>query len=562
MKRKTLTTAVLAGLTGIAGMSGVANAVNLNPDGLGQVLLYPYYTARGGNQTLVSIVNTTERGKAVKIRFLEGLNSREVLDFNIYMSPFDVWVAAVSETEDGGGKITIPDNTCTVPYLFEDVDGEQAFLPFAFTGPASDARDPDFFAGDIFGFLDEDDDEEFWQDYLSAEFQQIERTASGYLEVLEMGTIDPDGDVGYHTAIKHVRGVPPRSALVDGEVEIDDDFERCGALVDAWTFNEPGSFLADSSQDMLPPSGGLLGSASIINLQEGTMFSYNATALDNWSDSIVHTDPGDLFPNLNNGTNVSAVFLSGQAGMPNVDVRVWEENFEAVSATIMKEAILNQYIIDDEINANTEWVITFPTKGFYADRGGFRSAVGPRARQPFVGNGWHQFAPFLGCQTASVKVWDREEQTATAEVTGPIVSPRPPDQPDPVFRLCGETNVVRFGPGSVAETELFAEPAGLLPSLFPRHVAIDPAGLGFDSGWVRLDFNDDDTGNGIRPTKFGTTPGIDPQTGSEVSYRGLPVIGFSAERYTNQTLATSAGDVLSNYGGTFQHRATRDVTSL
>jgi len=118
MKRNTLTTAVLAGLTGVAGMAGVANAVNVNPDGLGQVLLFPYYTARGGNDTLISITNTTERGKAVKIRFIEALNSREVLDFNIYMSPFDVWTAAVTATADGGAKMVTTDNTCTVPYIF------------------------------------------------------------------------------------------------------------------------------------------------------------------------------------------------------------------------------------------------------------------------------------------------------------------------------------------------------------------------------------------------------------------------------------------------------------
>ncbi|MEX0914677.1 MAG: hypothetical protein WDZ60_02185, partial [Wenzhouxiangellaceae bacterium] len=102
MKRKTLTTAVMAGLTGMAGMISVANAVNVNPDGLGQVLLYPYYTARGGNDTFISIVNTTTAGKAVKIRFIEALNSREVLDFNIYMSPFDVWTAAITDLDAAG----------------------------------------------------------------------------------------------------------------------------------------------------------------------------------------------------------------------------------------------------------------------------------------------------------------------------------------------------------------------------------------------------------------------------------------------------------------------------
>ena len=73
----------------------MAGAVNLNPDGLGQVLLYPYYTVNGGQQTVLSVINTTAVGKAVKVRFLEGYNSREVLDFNLFLSEFDVWTASV-----------------------------------------------------------------------------------------------------------------------------------------------------------------------------------------------------------------------------------------------------------------------------------------------------------------------------------------------------------------------------------------------------------------------------------------------------------------------------------
>ena len=76
MNRKNLTAAVLAGLAGAAGIVGSAQAVNINPDGLGQVLLYPYYTTRGGNSTVLSVVNTSSDAKAVKVRFLEGENSR------------------------------------------------------------------------------------------------------------------------------------------------------------------------------------------------------------------------------------------------------------------------------------------------------------------------------------------------------------------------------------------------------------------------------------------------------------------------------------------------------
>ena len=97
-KRKSLY-AALAGVSAL-GVTGAAQAVNLNPDGLGQVLIYPYYTTRadaGGNaySSLLSVVNTTSSAKAVKVRFLEGKNSREVLDFNLFLSKHDVWTAAI-----------------------------------------------------------------------------------------------------------------------------------------------------------------------------------------------------------------------------------------------------------------------------------------------------------------------------------------------------------------------------------------------------------------------------------------------------------------------------------
>jgi len=133
MNRKNLTAAVLAGLAGAAGIVGSAQAVNVNPDGLGQVLLYPYYTTNGGNQTILSVVNTSDYAKAVKVRFVEGQNSREVLDFNLYMSAYDVWTAAIAKNADGVPTMYTADTSCTVPYIFGDFGGEQEFLPWALT---------------------------------------------------------------------------------------------------------------------------------------------------------------------------------------------------------------------------------------------------------------------------------------------------------------------------------------------------------------------------------------------------------------------------------------------
>ena len=66
-KKKSLY-AALAGVSAL-GVTGAAQAVNVNPDGLGQVLIYPYYTTRAdsaGNAygTLLSVINSTSSAKA------------------------------------------------------------------------------------------------------------------------------------------------------------------------------------------------------------------------------------------------------------------------------------------------------------------------------------------------------------------------------------------------------------------------------------------------------------------------------------------------------------------
>ena len=86
-------------LAGILAATG-AQAVNVSADGRGDVLLYPYYTTRadgGGNPygTLLSVINGQDVAKAVRVRFLEGRNSREVLSFNLFLSPNASWLAAI-----------------------------------------------------------------------------------------------------------------------------------------------------------------------------------------------------------------------------------------------------------------------------------------------------------------------------------------------------------------------------------------------------------------------------------------------------------------------------------
>ena len=146
-KHKSLYAAV-AGLGALAA-AGAAQAVSVNHDGLGQVLIYPYYTVRAASialpgtviladyNSLLSVVNSTASAKAVKVRFLEGKNSREVLDFNLYLSAKDVWTAAVIPTTEGAGIFTA-DKSCTTPVVSSSAADPSRFVNFAYAGSNDD----------------------------------------------------------------------------------------------------------------------------------------------------------------------------------------------------------------------------------------------------------------------------------------------------------------------------------------------------------------------------------------------------------------------------------------
>ncbi|MDX1461215.1 MAG: hypothetical protein R3348_09190, partial [Xanthomonadales bacterium] len=449
MNRKNLTAAVLAGLAGAAGIAGTAQAVNLNPDGLGQVLIYPYYTVNGGNSTLLSVVNTSEDAKAVKVRFLEGQNSKEVLDFNLYMSPYDVWVAAIIDgaivdtncdidngiydNQCGVPHLVIEDSTCTVPYLFEAAStgpGLQAFLTFGLNDKGS---------------------------------TDVSRTTEGHFEMIEMGTLVGDfaADATHNDSPgtekePHTPGTPA----------------DCQSLVDAWTVvpgpAADGAWLENPLEDIESPSGGLFGGASIVNAEQGTMYSYDALAVNGFADDEIgdsgplHSFPGTEEPSLNSGNITSASVFSSQG---NVESATFLRPVDAISYAFMHDAVMNEYVTGGFTNGRSEWVLTFPTKNFYVnedepiapfvsiwkDNDGFDAKKG----DPELRDG--------ACEPVFLDtIWDQEEKQPTeAPPPGrpPIVSPAPPDpdpDPDPSvpFELCYETSVIRFGSDAGDATEI------------------------------------------------------------------------------------------------------------
>ena len=248
-KRKALATAVL----GTLGVAGSAHAIFQDPNNLGQALIYPYYTVNNdpaGNafNTFISVVNTTTDVKVVKVRFREGKASEEVLDFNLYLSPNDVWTGAIvpaSTDSTSSGHLVTSDVSCTNPPI---PAGGVDFRNFQYVGDPRSAR------------------------------HALDRTREGYAEMFEMAVIDPL--TAAWSAAVHSLGSSGAPA--------------CGSIL---TGNPAGGG-AVAAAATLPPSGGLSGTGTLINVTSGRDTMYNANAFGAWSLIPQYSEIGNDLPNF------------------------------------------------------------------------------------------------------------------------------------------------------------------------------------------------------------------------------------------------------------------------
>jgi hypothetical protein len=459
-------------------LSGAASAVTLNPKGLGQVLIYPYYTVNKNQDTLISVANTTDVGKVARVIFVEGINGREVLDFRLFLSAHDVWTAAISQTaDDGGAMLTSGDTSCTYPLipatgvLFRSswYDGTGAVV--ADSGP-----------------------------------QGITRTREGSIEVITAGDIVPGSPT--EALITHVQNGSPGAGEPPG----------CAQITSV-----------SIQDDVTTPTNGIYGAASIVNVGEGTFFAYNADAIAGFTDfPLISPAYGMLGPTLQDANSADATDGVARAYLFNANGRPVTADYaygaDAVSAVFMSDAIYNEYLVDASLGANTDWVVTFPTKRYYVDT--LYGLDVPHA--PFV----QAFQDGRADVAVLATIYDREEgfyQLPTCCIDPPVVPPMLPYQ----------VNVIPFVQDAVPSA---GAPSGVFGSLLTA-VNIPP----YDSaGAVTLDLTSGDGGLHQLPG------GIDTQGGAVV-LRGLPVTGFMSYNIINTQAQPGR---LANYGGAFPHRAT------
>ncbi len=522
--RISLQRALLGALVGGFSLSAMAG-VSVNPRGLGQVLLYPYFTANAGNDTYIVLTNTTNRGKAVKVRFREARNGKDVLSLNLYLSPYDVWTAAVFSLDAfGPANLLTRDTTCTVPALRDNASLQQLadgtrytpFRNFQYSGSNNDQGTT-----------------------------RLGRTREGFVEVIEMGEL-AEG-IAPTQVLEEITHATPTGIPNTGMPS------NCARPIANW-FGLAGAWADNSGnrqRDIAAPGGGLYGTAQIINVGNGTLHAYAATAIEGFYGGSapaggLHTAPGNALPDLTSASDGSATVAS-QASLDDgttITSHWTAGTADAVSAVLMQDKIINDFDTESAIGAATEWLQVFPTKPYYTD---FIAEARLPFSDPFRDDG-------KSCEPVKFQFYDREEQPMPIPdvcVVDFLCGP-PPIRPTAESEsLCYAAQMVSFNQEITLVDSQTRSPTAIFGSdgalnAVPRILSRGPPA---DRGWLELRMLNPQVPN---PAGARTLQSLEGDT-----YYGLPVIGFAAMNFINSNAQPGR---VANYSGAVPHRGVVRVT--
>lgn len=365
------------------------SAAVINPKGVGEFLLIPYYTVNNNLNTLVSIINTTDRAKAVKINFREGLNGHAVFTYNVYLDPNDIWTFALAETESTINSnigqpsvIHLTSDLSCAPYL--DTNGHE-FLPTQLV----DGQ------------------------------QNLERAREGFIEVFEMAEVSEE------------------FAAEFGFNEGTDLSDNCSIITDAWSTwflnNETGEIL---TEQMSRVTGGLTAEASIIDVAEGINYPIPVTALADFfpDDTIVHSPPGD--------TSLSFDAAKPQATVISDDGAIqldFDNGTDATSALFMTNELLAPFDLFSAIAGQTELVFVQPTRRLYLNE----DNISAQAPFPDTNPASNCSDDYYGGSQLDLKMFDREgNNIPPIDGVGVLLPPDPPKS-----GICGSVFVQSYSLG-------------------------------------------------------------------------------------------------------------------
>jgi len=525
----------------------IADELAVVPEGVGHILVVPYFTTQEGNVSLLNIVNTdTVNGKAVKLRYRGAANSDDIYDITVLLSPGDVWSANVSQA-NGVSTLTTNDKSCTLP----------ANVNAAFSGGrtkgGSDAQ-----------------------------------TLEGYIEILNMADIpatlaaDATGALStvenpLYKAIKHVNGVAPCSTVPS---QLKDVVAVATTISNAATAATSLAANEWNGRGFNYPSGGLMANWSIVNLSKAGSFTGTATAVAA-IDSGASTDraignlvfsPQDSAFQPADAAAVTArvhpafltadpllaggVYKDGTIAQPVIQASLYDfpdlstpyvtnpatlgnalAQAEALSAALATKSVTNEYMTSASVGFATDWTFSMPARRYNValDYNGAAAKevvyagtlnvttlpatalVAPTAVGTYFTTNNTQLSADKSqiCVTpGALNYYDTEEQGAAGGSY--VISPQPIGAK---LAFCGETSVLTFNnaTGSVLGAKIATQ----------NIVTKQNATTTFTDGWMSVQ-----------------TPG-NTVGGATI---GLPVIGHAFAK----ALGSSA-----NLGGIWAHRTNR-----
>jgi hypothetical protein len=283
--------------------AGDATAVSRADDGIGQVLIFPYYNASGGNASLLSIKNTNGNVVAavqLSLPTAAGATTAVIL----YIPPLSTWTAALVASAAGGSVLQSADPSCTHPVL-----ASAGSAGYAIEGIA----------------------------------------ASGFLIATELGGIPPHRALG-------------RAANWSREPhwQITDNVPRdCAALAAAWT--PGGTWAVDPLAEIERPANRLSGSLHLVESGRGVGYSIDTVVLADFSVAALHRDVVSQPVTLNDATPASSAVVADGKRI----VSTWPRGVDAVGAVLMNGATAADVWHIPEVSAATDFILAFPTFPFY-----------------------------------------------------------------------------------------------------------------------------------------------------------------------------------------------------
>ncbi|MFV8818298.1 hypothetical protein [Haliea sp. E17] len=437
--------------TATAGYAGVVNAQAslAGNTQLGDLALVPYYTTLGGYATGVNIINTSDKTQAVKVRFRRAPDSMDALDFNVVLSPYDMYTGYIAAAGDDI-RFYSNDNSCTAP------------------GYTDTSATPYF------------------------EMPSIYRTDAdtGYIEIISMGSPTAETMPVAVSAKHDATGVPYNCDQVRDNFFADGVAGTAKGVVssvESWQFNDLAK-LVQNTWEASPDS--LKVSYFIKSDDSGVEFGNNAVHIAEFMDGASITNQekgvfsGDLqgfdHPDLNGGAPASTG-ISGAATYGLYAPLRW---------TLGADALINDWSANDAgpFSVDTDWVVTIPGQYVMLDLPDYlRDLAGTLAVPPATDLvGVNDVCLTTPCDnrdipmTATFTVYDREERGILIEEGDLVVSPAPPPEIS-IDALPNEVNVIEWGAAPVLEAPEIFTTSNTLGSIDDLQV---PEGATF--GWVNL----------------------------------------------------------------------------